>query len=250
MIGTDLIGRTGNNLFQIATTIATAREVGTDYQIPEQSMNKQEWPLLFDHFPKLQHGVNLTTIREAQDFSWTKIPKRDNLRLHGYWQNENYFKEHRQEIIEAFRIPWNPNKGVVSIHVRRGDYVFLATKHPPISHDYLKQALKYFYSAGYSSFLVFSDDIEWCKEYFLYWENTGIEIAFSEGRDTLTDLSLMSSCQHHIIANSTYSWWAAWLNQNPDKIVVSPSKYNWFGKGNSNLKTDGIIPDSWIQIKY
>lgn len=243
-------GRLGNTLFQIATTIAHSKAVGTSIALPEYTHAQSDFNHFFDRFPKLEHGNQYYDFREPKDFSFTNIPMKDNLRLIGYWQNENYFKEHRDEVLKAFDIPYELNKGIVSIHIRRGDYVWLAKKHPPISHNYIKQALKHFKEIGYNNYLVFSDDIPWCKEYFKYWDNTGLNLSYSEGNNTLKDLSLMSGCEHNIIANSTFSWWGAWLNQNNDKIVVSPSAYNWFGNGNRNLKTEGIIPNDWKQITF
>jgi len=100
-------------------------------------------------------------------------------------------------------------------------------------------------------FLVFSDDIQWCKENIK--SNPWHDIEFSEGRNELQDLSLMASCGHHIIANSTFSWWGAYLGHNPTKIVISPShkRGNWFGL-ESGIKQDCIdlLPSDWIQIEF
>lgn len=83
--------------------------------------------------------------------------------------------------------------------------------------------------------------MKWCREHFL-----GPEFTFAERNTALVDLSLMSACEHNIIANSSFSWFGGWLNQNPDKVVIAPR--TWFGPGNDHLKTDTLIPESWVQI--
>jgi len=135
----------------------------------------------------------------------------------------------------------------VSIHVRRGDYVQHAGSFPPITMDYIYEAeMKINAITGKDMMcMIFSDDIAWCKEAFKDFK----DVEFSEGRNELQDLSLMASCGHHIIANSTFSWWAAYLGHNPDRVVISPSAETWFGPtaGVKQPVKDLILPE-WIQI--
>jgi hypothetical protein len=107
------------------------------------------------------------------------------------------------------------------------------------------QPISYFYNAiqaigDYNKLYVFSDEIEWCKT------NLNFDrMVFMEGRNGIEDMRLMGFCKHNIISNSSFSWWAAWLNQDPSKIVVAPKL--WFGP-QANLNTSDIIPDEWITI--
>ena len=124
------------------------------------------------------------------------------------------------------------------MHVRRGDYLKFKDTHPPCSVEYYNQAISSFSES--SIFLVISDDIEWCKENFL-----GDKFYFVEGNEDYIDLYLMSLCKNNIIANSSFSWWAAWLNRNKEKIVIAPEK--WFGN-EVQYNTDNLLPSSWETI--
>jgi hypothetical protein len=108
---------------------------------------------------------------------------------------------------------------------------------------YYEEALTFF--PGDMPVTVYSDDIEWCKTQF-----NGQWHSFSEGRSPLEDLLAMSRHEHQIIANSTFSWWAAYINKNPDKFVVSPSADNWFAGTNKRHNTKDLIPAKWHQIKF
>jgi len=123
-----------------------------------------------------------------------------------------------------------------SLHVRRTDYVQKAGFHPPCSMEYYEKAL----SIIEGNVLVFSDDLDWCKETFL-----GDRFTFISGNRDYQDLFLMSMCKNNIIANSSFSWWGAWLNTNLNKKVIAPKK--WFGP---HLKesSDDIYPNTWEVI--
>ncbi len=137
------------------------------------------------------------------------------------------------------------SKKTVSIHIRRGDYV----QHPFFKDictiSYYKNAIKYIRNnAEIDLFCIFSNDIQWVKNNFSE-ELTDIETVFvdwNKGNDSFRDMQLMSVCNHNIIANSSFSWWGAWLNNNKDKIVVAP--YKWMNK---DLKSTPIC-ESWIKI--
>lgn len=232
------MGRAGNQMFQIAATVAHALRNDVPYKIPTKTSEPRIWPAYFNHFPRLLPSDRIRNIYKEPEFTYSPIPFIDNTQLHGFFQSELYFKDFRDEIIKAFRIPYKPNPGFVSIHVRRGDYLQFSDKHPPVTEEYLCKAIAKF--PGWK-FLVFSDDMKWCREHFL-----GSEFTFAEKNSPLKDLELMSGCEHNIIANSSFSWWAAWFNQNPDKVVVAPSQ--WFGAGNDHLNTKDLIPESWMQI--
>jgi len=131
------------------------------------------------------------------------------------------------------------NKDTVSIHVRRGDYTNLQHIHPLQSIEYYENAYNIIDDKSINV-LVFSDDIEWCKNNIKF-EN----ITYIEGETNIVDMYIMSLCTHNIIANSSFSWWGAWLNNNKNKKVIAP--INWFGS-QSNLYTGDIIPKKWIII--
>lgn len=234
-------GRLGNNLFQKAAAIGYATKHGYNYYL---STNP--------HFNKRP-----ISLRE-NGHQYQELPKLygDSILLDGYWQSEKYFAHCREEALKAFGFNWMPVfPDTCAIHVRRGDYLLYPDKHPVVTVEYLTQAIgEIIRVTDVRHFMFFSDDIAWCKKLVAHDLHPSIvfgwKFDFSEGRTETEDLELMSSCQHQIISNSTFSWWGAWLNQNPDKVVISPSKHNWFGPGNAHLCTDDIIPDSWIQIKY
>ncbi len=151
-----------------------------------------------------------------------------------YYQNEGYFKSYEAEIRELYGegIGYLPT---VSIHVRRGDYVG-STFHVDLTKtDYYERAIEMFPN---EHFVVFSDDPAWCKE---KWGNDP-RFQIIEGNDEVTDMNLMASCKHNIIANSTFSWWAAWLNPNPGKTVVCP--FEWFYDGVERIS----LPKTWKKI--
>ena len=177
----------------------------------------------------------------------------------GYWQNEGYFVDIEPMIREAFQFNINilseKTKAIaskmnrelsVSIHVRRGDYENLPeakAMHGGIcSLDYYHKAIDFIRQRLGSNicFYLFSDDVNWMEEN-LQLENRCI-IDWNQGEDSWQDMYLMSCCRHHIIANSSFSWWAAWLNQNKSKIVLTPNK--WF----NHTDAVGIVPESWIKI--
>jgi hypothetical protein len=174
--------------------------------------------------------------------------------IEGYFQVAQYYDCIREKLLKDFTPRNNPNKQnqkmldlirsatSVSIHIRRGDYVKLQQIHGLCDLDYYKKSIKYIAkNVKHPCFFVFSDDIQWVKD------NLKIEypceyIDFNHGRDSAWDMWLMANCKHNIIANSSFSWWGAWLNQNHDKIVIAPKQ--WFANG---TKTD-IVPTQWQRI--
>lgn len=174
----------------------------------------------------------------------------------GYFQNEKYFKDYRNGILNSFslKLPLDDkNNSVldiikstnsVSIHVRRGDYVSLdcASKfHGLCSLYYYAKAIKHIAKKVKNPhFFLFSDDIAWVVENLkIGYPYTVIDF---NGEKSFFDMELMKNCKHNIVANSSFSWWGAWLNQNPKKIVVSPKK--WIAK---KQKCD-IIPKEWVKV--
>ncbi len=250
-----LMGRTGNQFFQCASVISTAKRHDLDWYIPAQTESPDTWEFYFkDKFPTLTPDMAKTINHayiEPDEYRFVPIPKLEgNFKIHGFWQSEKHFKFARPEIEEAFSFLYEGDriKDTVSLHVRRGDYVTYYDAFPPVTPQYLSSAIKYFSTLGFKKFLVFSDDIEWCKNHFADYTEK-VTFGYSEGLAPIDDLKRMMCCEHHIISNSTFSWVAAWMNKNPDKIVVSPSKHNWFGPA-AVLSADHIIPDEWIQIRY
>jgi len=179
----------------------------------------------------------------------------NNIYLDGYWQSPYYFEEIKPVLLQEL-IPKNDlgdiayqylkqilNSNSVSLHIRRGDYITNPKNkeiYLEINNNYYKQAISFMNNKiDTPTYFVFSDDLHWIKE------NLNIENSvFIDIERPVDSLYLMSKCKHNIITNSTFSWWGAWLNNNPEKIVVTPKE--WFVT--ERLKTNDLLPKNWIKI--
>lgn len=174
----------------------------------------------------------------------------------GYWQNEKYFKDIRSEILKIFKPRYIndktkelskilTNKSSVSIHIRRGDYI----KHPWFGGicnvGYYKRAISKIESQkDVEIYCIFSNDIPWCKTNIapLLKSKKIIYVDWNKNEESHLDIYLMSLCKYNIIANSSFSWWGAWLNEYKEKIVICPKKWN-------NIKDSKFeLPESWTKI--
>ncbi|RZK39288.1 MAG: alpha-1,2-fucosyltransferase, partial [Pedobacter sp.] len=175
--------------------------------------------------------------------------------LEGYFQSENYFKKIRQQLLLDFQfshLSVNNQKFIahiqsqvnsVSIHVRRGDYLkpYVEAFHGLLNLEYYRTAIKEIEKRiNNPHYYIFSDDPEWCRNNFSFLSASHTIVSNQTSKDW-EDMCLMSNCKHNIIANSSYSWWAAWLNKNQDKLVIAPQK--WFT--DTTIK---IVPKEWITL--
>jgi len=265
-------GRLGNQMFQYATLFAVGNKLNYSIGLPANNLNiKLDGTLDTSNNKWIPYKLDLfdcfdITCKLLNDEECTKIDKiykephfqfdpkifniSDNTNIDGYFQSDKYFSDIRLEILKEFKFKTEIendvdnilrnviDKEIVSIHVRRGDYINNPTLEL-LSIEYFIESISYFNDKDYN-FLIFSDDIDWCKDIFSGEEN----IYFSEKNSQFVDLCLMSRCQHNIISNSTFSWWGAWLNTNPTKKIIAPSK--WFKNPNTNTKD--LIPENWIRI--
>jgi len=265
------MGRLGNQMFQYAALMGVASKTGYTYGIPiKKNCEIDEHGCYDKHLNKwiackfdLADCFNILTTDSSDvsnsnvynetmhEFNQNIFNIEDSTDLMGYFQTEKYFKHIESDVRNTFTfndeiisecLKFKSNyKNIVSIHFRRGDYIGDADKFPPLELEYYQMAINMFDDKEYT-FFIFSDDIEWCKSIFGNTE----KIVYIEGNNQFVDMCLMSMCEHNIIANSTFSWWAAWLNSNPNKRIIAPSK--WFGSGLSHLNTKDVIPDNWSKI--
>lgn len=178
--------------------------------------------------------------------------------LDGYWQTEKYFHAITNILRKDLQIITMPQKqdleiihqikntNSISLHIRRADYTNAETisTHGLCSLDYYIKGVKFMCSKIKKPiFFVFSDDITWAKENLIL-EFPTVFVGHNSADKNYEDLRLMSICQHNIIANSSFSWWGAWLNTNPNKIVIAPEE--WFATTERNYQD--VIPSNWIKI--
>jgi len=278
MIISNLNGGLGNQMFQYALGFKMSKVLNTElkldittlstdslrqfalkpFGISNQVLDKQpeEMPLV----TRFLKGVpkDWKVVREQKEFQFDEqiLQSKGNIKLYGYWQSPNYFNDIRPMLLNVFSVEQPSEEfkakqkqltdcNSVSIHVRRGDYVNVESTnkiHGTCNMDYYQRAMQLVREKAGDNvqFFVFSDDIEWCRNEFKQYENTTVMESISDCEDML----LMSSCKHNIIANSSYSWWGAWLNKNENKIVIAPKK--WMNDTSKN--TDEIVPDGWYRI--
>ena len=242
--------RLGNQMFQIATAFSVAEKSGTKVSFPQWSYEN-----IFegDFTPNKSHTF-VGVIHKEPGFHYTEINPNENMILDGYFQSEKYFKNIDYKIREIFTIKKSikniiyekhknllDRENVVALHLRRGDYLNFPNHHPVMDLNYFMRAIKNFPKG--STFLVFSDDTEWCKDNF---PGIGKDFFIIEGQSDVEDFTMMTMCDHNCISNSSFSWWAAWLNDNPNKIVVAPD--NWFGIAYADFNKDDLYCEGWIKI--
>lgn len=222
----------------------------------EKELNKVNQLQLLPLIIKKIFNIYYIANEEGTEYQskFIKFPK--NTYLNGFWQSELYFIDFENEIKKDFQfidkiIHENKtlateisNSESVALHVRRGDYVSNSNAnqfHGLCSIDYYEQAVNII-SQKFQNFklFVFSDDIDWCKEHLKF----EAPIYYVETNSAYSDLYLMSICKHNIIANSSFSWWGAWLNNNIDKTVVAPNL--WFAS--KEVNTSNLIPKNWIKL--
>ena len=256
-----LDGRIGNNLFQIATAISLAHENDTDFLVIPGNYYTPDSCWLRDYLKQFENNIlrkvkiidyipSEAKVYKESGFHYEKIPYQDNILLDGFFQTEKYFNP--QVVRDLFQIDDETrnyivnkyghllNDEITSIHVRRGDYLKESDNFAVCSYNYFKKAIKYI--GKKKKFLIFSNDIPWCKKKF-----QGENFFFSEQESPVVDLYLQSFCTNHIISNSSFSWWGAWLNESSSKIVIYPSP--WFGVAYSDKDTSDLIPSEWIEIE-
>jgi hypothetical protein len=258
MVTCNLQGGIGNQMFQIATTISYAKKIGSEYffdfgkcYTPNQGKTSNHYSnTIFKNIKNevIDNNDNLITYQEL-NFNFSEIPNIKNVILNGYFQSEKYFKDYENYIREIFynddvdtRVNDDLNtirkgKTLTSIHVRRGDYLKFVDVHPVCPLDYYQKSMELI---GESNFIIISDDIEWCKENI-----KGENIFYSEYDDEIYDLCLIKNCDNNINANSSFSWWGAWLNKNNNKKIICPKI--WFSE-KSNIDDSDLIPKEWIRI--
>lgn len=250
MIISKLQGGLGNQLFQWAYGEALSVEHNTslvldlgNYTKTCSNITPRSYELHKFPYIKTDNGKsnNKPIIFVHDIFRYKKLDYDDNYSyyLDGYWQSEKYFITIRNTIVEKLQRPKEVTKndtGIsVSLHVRRTDYLTSNNFHIVQNINYYNSALDII--GEYDKLYIFSDDIEWCKKNLKYHNMVFLN------QSNVEDLWSMASCDHNIIANSSFSWWGAWLNTNPNKIVVAPK--NWFG--NNDIDTTDILPSSWIK---
>jgi hypothetical protein len=252
------LGRLGNQLFQIAATIGIAIRHRANYRLPRWSYSR----FLANPPPQSPQPLDVISYVEPS-FNYRAVNISHSIALIGYFQSEQYFAHCAPAIRHLLTIAPNVHTALdhhyphitraksCSIHVRRTDYLNNAHLCDLSSSDYYERAISLFDND--TSFYVFSDDILFCRTRF-----TGPQYVFIEGLSDIADMTLMSRCGSHIIANSTFSWWGAWLNPSASKKVVAPKDWfrgEWadadkpFGRLYHGYRdTKDLIPDRWIRL--
>ena len=255
MITCQLQGGLGNQMFQIAATYALAKRNNDEYSFnfntchtPLQGNTSKKYK--DNIFKNIKEDVNFIPkfIFSEEKFSYNELPYTNNLSLTGYFQSEKYFIDYKEEIKKLFHISseniklirdffiwWDLlDKQITSIHVRRGDYLNNQEFHKICPIEYYEKTME---EIGDSYFIFISDDMDWVKKKFI-----GKNIVYSSFNDEILDLSMMMLCDNNIIANSSFSWWGAYLNKNENKKIIAPKI--WFGP-NGPKDTQDLIPKDW-----
>jgi len=255
------LGRLGNQMFQYASLRGIAANRGFDFCIPPQHVfgeidpnvknSKTNIHTVFDlsKCNKVGNPILYERVEESgyhfDENIFNNCP--DNVDLYGYFQSEKYFRNIKEDIKKNFL--FNPeivtackefikktiNSEVISLHIRRGDYLNLQDFHQTLSIEYYEKALDKLPNVPV---IIFSDDIEWASTQHLF---DGDRFYISESNTTDFDMCLMTMCDYHIIANSSFSWWGAWLSQS--KKVIAPK--NWFGPSLSQHDTSDLYCNGW-----
>lgn len=259
------MGRFGNQLFQVATTVSAAKKHMVEYILPTW-----EYANIFDHHFNQSPSINSDAEYYESYSNYGEIPNPNGriLNISGFFQSQKYFDADltkkmfaiTHDVI-AMACDGFENKLAAScaIHIRHGDAYDIATggtymhnqdRHPVMTPKYYENCINHIRSVkNISTFFIFCDHektSDWVLNNFHFLSDVP-HIIIPTNRTNIADFVLMSCCENNIIANSTFSWWAAWLNKAIDKIVCSPRNTDWFGPVYNNWNTNDLLPDNWIK---
>ncbi|MBC7947013.1 MAG: alpha-1,2-fucosyltransferase [Chitinophagaceae bacterium] len=225
---------------------------------PKEIRNFIQFPLLYRHKPALVARMGKHIYREPHfQYDPHFLTLTDPVYLDGFFQSPKYFQDIEELIRQDFQVRSEQVQAVmqkgkeltakssVAIHIRRGDFANAkaVNYHGILTSEYYMKAIEVIKSkVPGASFHFFSDDIAWVKEKIPM--DKGSELVSLQTTSSIEDFYLMTKCQHNIIANSSFSWWTAWLNNNPGKNVIAPKK--WFVV--EGINTDDLIPAGWIRL--
>ncbi len=243
------------DIFDITPKFTTLSKLSTAMSVPGL------WLGLDLGLLKIKNSFGIQKIlKEKQElvFDRNLVDARGNILIWGYWQTPGYFADIEEELRKEFRFKHalegdalNLSKDIresnsVSLHVRRTDYLIPknTSLYGETNSSYYDKAIAYIDEhVKNPKFFIFSDDIAWCRENIKPpFPTTYIDRA-SEGPKASYHLQLMSMCKHNVITNSSFSWWGAWLNENPGKIVVAPARWSPSSQGNED-----VVPDGWTRL--
>jgi hypothetical protein len=265
------LGRLGNQMFQFASTVGIAKKIGKKAKFPIENFSINNGDLgnlgcnlleifnIPEYFFLKKNSLIIDYLYRELDFGYNEetLALPENCGISGYFQTDKYFYDIREYILDIFSFKneytekareyigkikkIDPDITVVSIHIRRGDYLYQQDLHPICSDEYYEKSTSLMEEKFKNLvFLVFSDDIEWCNEKFKIPNYLVVDL-----KSPYSELCLMTMCDHHIIANSSFSWWGAWLNKKENKEVIAP--INWFGPS-LNKNTKDIYCKGWLKI--
>lgn len=264
MIGFNFLGKLGqlgNQMFQYSALMGIARQIDVSFSIPKHAevlndgLGNKLRIELFDVFKINPDQIGFVQGSDVQeqlfefDRRFLELDKNNNYNIIGYFQTEKYFKNVENEVKKNFEfldtikedcediVPMM--KDCVALHIRRGDYLINKNNHYNLTLEYYRQALEQFDSDR--QVVIFSDDPDWCKKQNIFESD---RFLVSETNNSYLDLYLMSVCSDFIIANSTFSWWGAWL-ANKGK-VIAPKQ--WFGPALEHKNTKDLYPQGWIKL--
>lgn len=256
LVSASLIGGLGNNLFQLAAAFGYAKRTGRKcvIHIPsiERTFHQPQHCELYENtvFAKFERTTDSYNDKVDEDkkqcFTYNDIPISDanHLHLHGFFQHQKYVDHVRKEFLGSLVLPLEnvaTFPDYCFIHVRRGDYLRFPQHYVDLYTTYIPSAMALVRSKHPGvRFIVFSDDIPWCMQYNPFQEK---DVHFCNETDTVTSLVLMSKCWlGGICANSSFSWWGAYMNENPNKIIIFPNKwYNGSDETPIDIQIKGSI---------
>jgi hypothetical protein len=273
------MGGLGNQIFQIFATIAYAIKSRNKFQFLAQetlgggscTLRYTFWNTFFSSLkPFLITNLPPVNVVRENGFTFQELPINlltgTNVLIHGYFQSEKYFKDQfemicrligleklKQSVLDTISLNKDDLNNIISMHFRLGDYKKLADFHPIATPKYYENALNHFknkFPETNFSILYFCEDadVNDVQITIQNLENIFPNYKFTRGTNTLSDwqqMIYMSLCRHNIIANSSFSWWGAYFNANPDKVICYPSV--WFGQ-TANIDTRDLCPQEWIKL--
>jgi hypothetical protein len=271
--------RLGNQMFQYAYLRAISIEKGFKINLPinispfgyksSQFFDSFDMPhVIRSHLNTPYVRITENSILYDENFDTEKIL--GNIMFDGYFQSEKYFKKYKDIIMsdftfkenirtvgDSFMKQFDNTKTLVALHVRRGDILEPGAATILVNETFRVNAINHLHNNNVKNFhiLIFSDDKQWCRDNLNYTSNSclksGVSQTIVDGLSDLEELYVMSLCDHFIVSSSSYSWWAAWLSKNKDKIIITPDR--WF-IGSLDCKKPlcdnekDLIPNSWIRL--